>query len=244
MLVAVISDVHANRQALDAVHAAIQADAVDAVWNLGDTVGYGPRPNETAALVRDLAAISLVANHDLVALGTSEVAVDEFNPDAAAAARWTSRTLDPVTTAFLERLSPQADAGGVALYHASPFDPVWGYILTDEAAYLSLELTHAPVVLVGHTHVPTRVARAENGVTGGLAPAGTEVDLTTGRWLLNPGSVGQPRDGDPRAAYLLLDLDAGRAEFRRVEYPVELPQAQIRGQGLPAGLAERLAHGV
>ena len=244
MRVAVISDVHANRQALDAVHAAIQADAVDAVWNLGDTVGYGPRPNETAALVRDLAAISLVGNHDLVALGTSEVAVDEFNPDAAAAARWTSRTLDPVTTAFLERLSPQADAGGVALYHASPFDPVWGYILTDEAAYLSLELTHAPVVLVGHTHVPLRVARAENGVTGGLAPAGTEVDLTTGRWLLNPGSVGQPRDGDPRAAYLLLDLDAGRAEFRRVEYPVEQTQAEIRGQGLPAALAERLAHGV
>ena len=217
---------------------------MDAVWNLGDTVGYGPRPNEAAEVVRDRAAISLVGNHDLVALGASEVTVDEFNPEAAAAARWTQRALDPAAKAFLERLRPQADADGVALYHASPFDPVWGYVLTGDAAYLALELTEAPVVLVGHTHVPLHVARVDRGVAGGLAPAGTEVDLTASRWLLNPGSVGQPRDGDARAAYLLLDLGAGRAEFRRVEYALERTQAEMRDAGLPAALAERLAHGV
>ena len=244
MRVAVISDAHANVHALDAVLVAIEREDVEAIWNLGDTVGYGPRPNEVAALIRERAAISLAGNHDLVALGKSEVSVEEFNPEAAAAARWTQETLDRSTTAFLERLDSQADAEGVALYHASPFDPVWGYVLTDEAAYLSLMLTEAPVVLVGHSHVPLHVKLVDGGVAGGLAPDGTEADLAGGRWLLNPGSVGQPRDGDRRAAYLVLDLGAGHARFRRVAYAVERTQAEIHERGLPAALADRLAHGV
>ncbi|MBD0349206.1 MAG: metallophosphoesterase family protein [Thermoleophilia bacterium] len=244
MRVAVISDVHANAHALDAVLAAIEGDAVDAIWNLGDTVGYGPCPNEAAAVVRERASLSLVGNHDLVALGTSDVRIEEFNPDAAAAARWTQDALDAATTEFLGRLRPEGEAAGAELYHASPFDPVWGYVLTDEAAYLSLELTQAPLVLVGHTHVALRAQRTDEGVVLELAPDGTQVDLDDGRWLLNPGSVGQPRDADPRAAYLLLDLDAGRADFRRVEYPVERTQTEIRERGLPAPLADRLAHGV
>ena len=136
------------------------------------------------------------------------------------------------------------------LFHASPRDPVWEYILTDQAAAAALEATSAPVVLVGHSHVPLAVTIDGGQLTGGHAPLGTEIELGTGpeasraRWLLNPGSVGQPRDGDPRAAWMLLDLDAGRASFRRVDYPIAETQAEIRDAGLPSPLGERLASGV
>jgi diadenosine tetraphosphatase ApaH/serine/threonine PP2A family protein phosphatase len=144
--------------------------------------------------------------------------------------------------AFLEALSPQAEAEGVGLYHGSPRDPVWEYVLTEEAARAALELTGAPIVLVGHSHVALALQLAWDEVQGGIAPAGTDVELE-GRWLLNPGSVGQPRDGDPHAAYLVLDLEAHTATFRRVPYDVERTQAEIREQGLPDLLAARLATG-
>jgi diadenosine tetraphosphatase ApaH/serine/threonine PP2A family protein phosphatase len=131
----------------------------------------------------------------------------------------------------------------VQLFHGSPRDPVWEYVLTDHAAAAALELTSADVVLVGHSHVPLRVTGDENGVVGGHSPAGTELDLAGARWLLNPGSVGQPRDGDPRAAWLVLDLDRRRATFRRTEYPIADTQAEIREAGLPALLGERLSSG-
>ena len=133
--------------------------------------------------------------------------------------------------------------GNSALFHASARDPVWEYILSGEAAADTLELTSAPVVLVGHSHVALAIGLRDRRLSGGMARAGKEVELDGSRWLLNPGSVGQPRDGDPRAAYLLLDLDAGRAEFRRVGYDVERTQAEIREHGLPGSLAERLAVG-
>jgi diadenosine tetraphosphatase ApaH/serine/threonine PP2A family protein phosphatase len=117
------------------------------------------------------------------------------------------------------------------------------YILRGEAAAATLQLTEAPVVLVGHTHVALAIELDGNRLSGGMARAGKDVDLDGSRWLLNPGSVGQPRDGDPRAAYLLLDLDAGRGSFRRVEYAIDRTQSEIRDRGLPATLAERLAVG-
>ncbi len=243
MRVAVISDVHANLHALEAVLASLEDERVEAIWNLGDVVGYGPSPNEACARVRERADLALIGNHDLVALGRAEVSVEEFNPDAGAAALWTSEQLDDETRRYLSALEPAAQLDGVALFHASPFDPVWGYVLTGEAAALSFDLTDEPVVLVGHSHVPLAITSESGGVHGGLAPAGTDVDLTTGRWLFNPGAVGQPRDGDPRAAYLVLDLDAARATFRRIEYPVERTQAEMRERGLPEALAERLAYG-
>ena len=129
------------------------------------------------------------------------------------------------------------------LFHASARDPVWEYVLTHEAASATLALTSAPVVLVGHSHVPLAIEGTDSGLGGGLAPDGTETELTDRRWLLNPGSVGQPRDRDARAAWLLIDFDAGRAAFRRVPYPIERTQAAIREKGLPAALAERLALG-
>ena len=241
MRVAVISDIHANLHALEAVLAEIDATGVDAVWSLGDTVGYGPRPNECCRIVRERTAVSLVGNHDLVALGG--LAVTDFNEDAAAAAAWTSGVLTDEARGYLEGLSPEGESDGVRFFHGSARDPVWEYVVTEEAAQATLDDVQEPLVLVGHSHFALAVTRAQGGVTGGAAPADTELELGEARWLLNPGSVGQPRDGDPRAAWLLLDLERKFAVFRRVEYPIGQTQAEIREQGLPEALASRLAHG-
>jgi predicted phosphodiesterase len=241
--IAVISDIHANLHALEAVLADLDAEHPDAIWNLGDTVGYGPRPNECCALARKRAQLSLVGNHDLAVLGNGMVAVEDFNPEAAAAATWTREVLSAESRSFLESLSASGAENGVQLYHGSPRDPVWEYVLTVEAAHAAFELTEAQLVLIGHSHVPLALNLQGAEVSGGLAPAGAEADISTGRWLLNPGSVGQPRDGDPRAAYCLLDLDAGRASFKRVPYAVEATQTEMHELGLPATLAERLQYG-
>jgi diadenosine tetraphosphatase ApaH/serine/threonine PP2A family protein phosphatase len=240
MRVAVISDVHANRHALDAVLAEIDGASVDAVWCLGDTVGYGPQPNECCALVRERAGVCLVGNHDLVALG--ELTISDYNEEAAAAAIWTTKALTEDSRAFLAGLKPQGESHGAELFHASARDPVWEYVLSEEAALGTFELTSAPLVLVGHSHVALALAPDADGVAGGVAPAGAEIALS-GRWLLNPGSVGQPRDGDPRAAWLLLDLEARTARFGRVTYPIDETQAEMRAAGLPPLLAARLARG-
>ena len=241
MRVAVLSDIHGNIHALEAVLAAAEAEPIEELWCLGDLVGYGARPNECCAAVEEGASICLVGNHDLAVRGTIDLA--EFSGDAGAAARWTRTVLSPASLAFLERLDPTGKRADVALFHGGGRDPVWEYVLSDEAALATLELTEEPVVLVGHSHVALYVSPRADHLDGGLAPAGTEVDLARGRALLNPGSVGQPRDGDPRAAYLLLDLDARTASFRRVEYDVEATQAEIRAAGLPETLASRLVVG-
>jgi diadenosine tetraphosphatase ApaH/serine/threonine PP2A family protein phosphatase len=241
MRVAVISDIHANVRALLAVLAQIDSSAPDEIWCLGDVVGYGPAPNECCTLVEERCDVALVGNHDLVALG--ELGVGDFNDDAAAAARWTSEQLNDRSRAFLSGLEPSARVHACELFHASPLDPVWDYVLTAEGAYAALVETTDPVVLVGHSHVALAIGLIDDALRGGLAPEGTRTELK-GRWLFNPGSVGQPRDGDPRAAWLELDLAGGSAEFHRVEYPIDETQADIRDAGLPAGLADRLAHGV
>jgi predicted phosphodiesterase len=240
MRVALISDVHGNYHALEAVLEEIDAESVDAVWCLGDTVGYGPLPNECCAAVEARSEVCLVGNHDLVVLG--ELTVSDFNDEAAAAALWTSEVLTRASRSFLERLKPSAELDGVDLFHASARDPVWEYVLTEEAARATLELSDAPLVLVGHSHVALAISLEGSQVLGGLAPAGAEVELG-GRWLLNPGSVGQPRDGDPRAAWVLLDLDRMFAAFRRVQYPIRQTQSEMRERGLPAALAARLERG-
>jgi predicted phosphodiesterase len=240
MRVAVISDVHANYHALEAVLEEIQAERVDAVWCLGDTVGYGPLPNECCETVKERTDRCLVGNHDLVVLG--ELTVSDFNDEAAAAALWTSGVLTHGSRRFLESLKPVGEADGVDLFHASARDPIWEYVLTEEAARATLELSDAPLVLVGHSHVALAITLDAGEILGGLAPGGSDVELD-GRWLLNPGSVGQPRDGDPRAAWMLLDLEGKSATFRRVEYSVEQTQTEMRERGLPGTLAARLARG-
>jgi diadenosine tetraphosphatase ApaH/serine/threonine PP2A family protein phosphatase len=240
--VAVISDVHGNLHALRAVLDAIAGEQVDEIWCLGDLVGYGPRPNECCSEVERAASLCLLGNHDLGVLG--RIPLEDFSDDAAAAARWSQSVLEPGARDYLERLQSLAAVDGAELFHASPRDPVWEYVLGDEAARAAFALTSAPVVLVGHSHVALVFVLDDGSVGGAVATAGSEIELADGRHLLNPGSVGQPRDGDPRAAYLVLDLDARRALFRRVPYPIERTQEEILERGLPETLAARLAHGL
>ena len=242
MRVAVVSDIHSNLHALDAVLAAIEADAPDELWCLGDLVGYGPRPNECCAAVAARADVCLAGNHDLAVRGTIDVA--EFGGDAAVAANWTRGVLEPEAQALLDRLEPEGTAHGVALYHGSARDPIWEYVLSDEAALATLELTASALVLVGHSHVALSVVQSGVELDGGVAAAGKEVELADVRAILNPGSVGQPRDGDSRAAYLLLDLDEQSASFRRVDYDIGRTQREMRDAGLPELLAARLELGI
>jgi diadenosine tetraphosphatase ApaH/serine/threonine PP2A family protein phosphatase len=237
--IAVLSDVHSNLHALEAVLAEIDQSSIDELWCLGDLVGYGPRPNECVALLQERTSICLGGNHDLVVLGKIPIAA--FAGEAAAAASWTRGVLDSPARAFLDTLAPSAVAPGAELFHGSPRDPVWDYVLSDATARESLLATSEPLVLVGHSHVALRFDPHARGET---AAAGTVVELAPKRLLLNPGSVGQPRDGDPRAAWLEIDNSSGRATFRRTTYPVERTQAEMRERGLPEPLAERLAHGV
>jgi diadenosine tetraphosphatase ApaH/serine/threonine PP2A family protein phosphatase len=239
--IAVLSDVHANLRAFEAVLAEIDAGRFDGIWCLGDIVGYGPKPNECAALLHERATISLAGNHDLVVLG--KIPIDAFAGEAAAAARWTQTVLDEPARAYLNSLAPQGDAPGVQLFHGSPRDPVWDYVLSDESAASALALTEAPLVLVGHSHVALEISDGGE-LRGEPAPAGTSLALGGLRRLLNPGSVGQPRDGDPRPAWLEIDFEAARATFRRTDYPVERTQAEMREVGLPEALALRLAYGI
>ncbi len=242
MRVAVVSDIHANLHALEAVLAEVEREAPDELWCLGDVVGYGPSPNECCELVRERASVVLCGNHDLAAIGALDVS--DFSGDAAAAARWTATELTGENRDWLASLQPFARRDGADLFHASARDPVWEYVLSEQAALASLLATEAPLVLVGHSHVALALALDGDRVEGGLAPEGTEVELGAVRRLLNPGSVGQPRDGDARAAWLVVELPAGRGTFRRVTYPIAETQAAIRARGLPDALAARLAHGI
>ena len=241
MRVAVLSDIHGNLHALEAVLAEADAEGVDAIWCLGDVVGYGPRPNEVTAIVAERADLCLAGNHDLGVLGTIDL--DFFAGDAGRAARWTREVLDDDARAFLGALVPSARAPGTELHHASPRDPIWEYVLGPEVALASIEAADEPLVLVGHSHVALAIALRDGKLTGGVAEGGTEHDLVGGSHLLNPGSVGQPRDGDARAAWLLIDTDARKARFRRTEYPIGRTQDEMRERGLPEQLAARLSHG-
>jgi predicted phosphodiesterase len=242
MRVAVVSDIHSNLHALEAVLAAIEADAPDELWCLGDLVGYGPRPNECCAAIAERADVCLAGNHDLAVRGSIDL--EEFHGDAGLAATWTRDVLEPQWKELLDRLEPAGSAHDVALYHASARDPIWEYVLSDETALATLELADSSLVLVGHSHVALQVVQSDEELAGGVAAADTELDLGGVRALLNPGSVGQPRDGDPRAAYVLVDLEARHASFRRVAYDVEQTQREMRDAGLPEMLAGRLALGL
>ena len=241
MRIAVVSDIHANLHALEAVLEAIDADPPDELWCLGDLVGYGPRPNEVVDVIRERAGLCLVGNHDLGVLGRLDL--EEFSPDAAAVVRWTQTVLLDENRAFLGRLEPQAKVDRAELFHASPRDPVWEYVISEETALAALQMTVSPLVLVGHSHVALSVSLANGDLSGAVAPDGTEAPLDDARWLLNPGSVGQPRDGDPRAAWLELDFEDRTGRFHRVSYDIARTQSELRERDLPEALAERLGHG-
>ena len=242
MKVAVISDIHANRQAFEATLEAVAASEAAELWCLGDLVGYGADPDACVALAREHVAVCLAGNHDLAVTG--EIPLDEFSRGASLAVEWTQEVIAPENLAFLKGLSPQGQEGSVGLYHASPRDPVWEYVLSALLAELCLDAQRHRICLIGHSHVALSFVRREVELTSGEPQReGTELDIAAGEWLLNPGSVGQPRDGDPRAAWLLLDLDGLTASFRRTEYDVAGAAAAIRAAHLPDSLAERLEYG-
>jgi predicted phosphodiesterase len=242
MKVAVISDVHANRHAFEAtLEAVAESDAAE-LWCLGDLVGYGAEPDACVELAREHAAVCLAGNHDMAVTG--ELPLDEFSRGASLAAQWTREVIHPDNLAFLAGLRPQGEEGEVGLYHASPRDPVWEYVLSALLAELCLDAQHNRICLIGHSHVALSFVRQEGELTTGEPQrAGTHLDIEAGEWLLNPGSVGQPRDGDPRASWLLLDLDTMNASFRRSDYDVAGAAAAIRAARLPDSLAERLEYG-
>lgn len=216
---------------------------VDALWCLGDVVGYGAEPNECIARLRELDAVSIAGNHDLAALG--QVSLDPFNAEAAAAARWTAAALTPESRAWLADRPSAAAAGPVLLAHGSPYDPVWEYVTSARVAARSLTCFDSPLCLVGHTHVPSSFVQQPDGqIETEYRVEGDVVELGRTRLLANPGSVGQPRDEDPRAAYLILDSDAATLTWHRTPYPVAIAQEKILAAQLPARLARRLALGL
>jgi diadenosine tetraphosphatase ApaH/serine/threonine PP2A family protein phosphatase len=242
MRVAIVSDIHGNRHAFEAVLADVASTGAAELWCLGDIVGYGADPNDCCALARDNAAVCLAGNHDLAVTGG--LPLDEFSHGAALAARWTQDVLDDDHAEWLRSLRPQAAEDGVGLYHASPRDPVWEYVLSALLAELCLDAAPQRVCLVGHSHVALSFVRPEGEpATGEARRGGDTLDMSGGEWLVNPGSVGQPRDGDPRAAWLLLDTGDWTAQWRRVPYDVAAAAAAIRAARLPDSLAERLEYG-
>jgi diadenosine tetraphosphatase ApaH/serine/threonine PP2A family protein phosphatase len=240
--VAVVSDIHGNRQAFEAVLDEIEASNCEELWCLGDLVGYGADPDACVELSREHAAICLAGNHDLVVRG--ELAVEEFSRGAALAAEWTRETISAETRAYLDGLEPSLLDETVGLYHASPRDPVWEYVLSPLQAELCLDTQQHRVCLIGHSHVALSFSRMPGQLTSGQTRDSDEqLDLGDGEWLVNPGSVGQPRDGDPRAAWLELDLDNWVATYRRTEYDIAGAAAAIHAARLPPSLAERLEYG-
>jgi diadenosine tetraphosphatase ApaH/serine/threonine PP2A family protein phosphatase len=242
MRVAVTSDIHGNRQAFEAVLDAIAESDCEEMWCLGDLVGYGADPDACVELARRHAAICLAGNHDLVVRGA--LPLEEFSRGAALAAQWTRETITPETRAYLDELPPKLLDEKVGLYHASPRDPVWEYVLSPLQADMCLDVQEHRACLIGHSHVALAFRREPGELASGQTQeADDRLELSTGEWLVNPGSVGQPRDGDPRAAWLELDLDAWEATYRRTEYDIAGAAAAIQAARLPASLAERLQFG-
>ena len=238
--IAVVSDIHSNLVALDAVLAEI--GAIDGLWHLGDVVGYGPEPDAVVARLRDLGAVGVRGNHDAAAVGGDEI--EYFNADARRAMEWTRKTIGSDTRAWLGALPERRIDGDFELVHGSPRDPTWEYVTTAPVARLNLELLEAPFGLHGHTHLPS-VFRDEDGLVEMLSPSsGSSLTLDGRRILANPGSVGQPRDGDPRASALVLDLERQELTWYRVAYDIAAVQSAMRRRRLPDRLVERLSHGL
>lgn len=258
----IVSDVHANLAALETVlRDAERAGPIEGVWSLGDCVGYGPQPGECVARLKGLDATMVAGNHERAATGA--IGVEDFNPAAAAAALWTKARLNPEERALLDALpevtSPStvgaglaparttADASAFTLVHGTLRWPIWEYLYSREAALGHLALQQTPFGLVGHTHVPMLVLEQPASTEGCRLFAlddGQTVDLDTNqRIVLNPGSVGQPRDGDPRASYAVYDTGSNSITLHRVEYEIESTQKLMAEARLPSWLIERLAVG-
>ena len=242
MRILVISDLHANFTALEAVLE--DAGPADEVWCLGDIVGYGPDPNICVEVIREQPMLTcLLGNHDVAAVG--KMSFSSFNGDARRSLEWQERVLFPTHVDFLRSLPENPKVRkGVTLVHGSPRDPVWEYVLNTLSARLNLDYFDTSLCFVGHSHIQSvfQLDEAKDRITLFAPPIGEKIQLT-GRAILNPGSVGQPRDRDPRAAYAIFDPDAMTWEARRVEYNIAEVQERIRAAGLPEKHAARLSEG-
>jgi diadenosine tetraphosphatase ApaH/serine/threonine PP2A family protein phosphatase len=242
---AIITDVHSNQPALETTFAAIDEADLEQIWCLGDVVGYGAQPDACAELIRERCDVCLVGNHDLAVLGALDIST--FSETAAVAVEWTRENASAATFDFLRELKPAGARDGVGLFHGSPRDPIWEYVLSIDQAEDGLDVQQERVGLIGHSHISlffTRPDGARHGDTqGAQAGDGALLSLESGTWLINPGSVGQPRDGDPRAAWLELDTEEWTARFHRVSYDVATAAETILTAGLPSQLAERLEVG-
>ncbi len=238
MRILIISDIHANLTAFQTVLNDVNGNW-DYVWCLGDVVGYGPDPNECVELLQTMPHLCLAGNHDWAALGRLDIRT--FNPDARRAVEWTQETLKPENIAFLEALPVTFVIGDYTLVHASPREPVWEYILEQLVAELNFPHFETPYCFVGHTHQPVIY---EMGKSHPREPRyGQPHTLNGTRQIINPGSIGQPRDQNPEAAYGLLDTETGVFEHRRIPYDIPDVQERMREYGLPERLVTRLEHG-
>lgn len=237
----VISDIHANRAALEAVLR--DAAPFDMIWCLGDLVGYGPDPNECVARLQDFEHICVAGNHDWAVLG--RLTLDDFNSEARIAHLWTQAELTPASQEYLQQLPVRLEQEPFTLVHGSPREPIWEYLLDLGVALVNFAHFSTPFCIVGHTHLPLIFGlNAELGRPYAMIPeVGKPIPLWAQRMMLNPGSVGQPRDGDPRASYAILDTDAMTWELHRVSYPIEITQERMRARGLPRRLIARLSVG-
>jgi diadenosine tetraphosphatase ApaH/serine/threonine PP2A family protein phosphatase len=240
MRVAVLSDIHSNIVALDAVLS--HAGDVDAVWHLGDVVGYGPEPDAVVARLKEREAAGVRGNHDAATVGGPEI--DWFNPEARAAAEWTRDTMSEETRRWLSGLPETRVVDDVMLVHGSPRDPLREYVTDRAAAAENMAVQSTQHALHGHTHVPVAWLATPDRVALVQASDTSTIELGEHRSLINPGSVGQPRDGDPRAAYLVLDRALGRVTWHRVAYDIDRVQTGMRAAGLPERLAARLSFGL
>jgi diadenosine tetraphosphatase ApaH/serine/threonine PP2A family protein phosphatase len=242
MRILILSDIHGNLDALETVLA--HAGTVDATWVLGDVVGYGPQPDACVQRVAGLAPEHwLAGNHDWAAL--ERLDDGDFNTDARTAVRWTRRNLSEDSLRRLGSLEARIDVPGdlYTLVHGSPRYPIWEYILDSGTADDNFASFESRVCLFGHTHVPVIYEEAVDGAARLSVSVGSPMAPGSQRWLINPGSVGQPRDDDPRASYMLLDTETGAFDLRRVTYDVAAVQRRIVTAGLPTSLAARLEYG-
>ena len=240
MRIAVLSDIHSNTVALEAALASI--GSVDAIWHCGDVVGYGPDPDGVVARLTEIGAIGVRGNHDAAAVGGSEI--DWFNTDARAAMEWTREWIRPETRAWLAALPETRKERDFTLVHGSPRDPIWEYVTSMPVARANLATLTTRYGLHGHTHIPI-CWREDDGKIEAVSPAnGSTLALDDRPVLLNPGSVGQPRDGDPLASYMIIDTDAAACTWTRVAYDIGAVQATMTERGLPPRLVTRLSYGI
>jgi len=244
--IGIVSDIHANLAAFEAVIAALRtAGATERLWCIGDMVGYGPNPNECLDLLRSFDHICVPGNHDYGLLGKTDI--ENFNGDARFALEWTEEVIRQDNRDYLDALDQPwvPDNGDFTVVHASPRDPIWEYLLDVEAAYECFPFFGTPYCLVGHTHVPVVFRQSPGGgpVKLGQPEPGEQLRLGGTRMIINPGSVGQPRDGNPQAAFAILDLERATLEFQRVEYPISVTQAAMRELNFPRRLIQRLDYG-